>query len=161
MRERERERDHFIYTPPKFCARIKFLLEFRDTFSTKLPSEPALVTPLSFDLDKSKWNVRRNQQSARRQSLEKDKVLHEMTNELLQTGIVSRSLLAQAWSQAHLARKPSGKWGYCIDFRILNLLLQIIGWPLPRIKDIIMRIGSKRPKYFGKIDLTLKDILDM
>ena len=105
-------------------------------------------------MDESKWNVRRNQQAARTQSLQKDAVIQEMTNELLTTKVVSRSPTAQGWSQVHLARKPNGKWRYCIDFRVLNLLLTLIGWPLPRIKEMITRIGSKKPKYFGKIDLT-------
>jgi hypothetical protein len=48
------------------------VMEFRDTLSTKLSSQPATVTPLTFDLDKYKWNQRRHQQPARKQSLQKE-----------------------------------------------------------------------------------------
>ena len=132
----------------------KIVTDFGPTFSSKLPKEPAKVTPLQFQLDKTNWTVRQNQEAARRQSMQKDIVIRDMTDELLATDVIETSRNAEAWSQVHLARKPNGKWRYCIDFRRLNMLLQNRGWPLPRIQDLIQRIGRNKPKYFGKIDLT-------
>jgi hypothetical protein len=29
-----------------------------------------------------------------------------------------------------------------------------MGWPLPNIKEVLIRLGTHRPKYFGKLDFT-------
>ena len=131
----------------------KIISSFPDAFSNNLPKQPAKVTPLSFTLDKSKWMKRSNQEPARRQTLQKEEVIQTMTDELTATGVISPSPQAEAWSQVHLVRKPTGKWRYCIDFRRLNVELHNRGWPLPRIQELIARIGNTKPKYFGKIDL--------
>ena len=123
-------------------------------FSSKLPRSPAKVPPLSFNLDTSKWITRSNQEPARRQTLQKEEVIKQMTSELLDTHVIAPSPDAEAWSQVHLARKPNGKWRYCIDFRRLNQLLHNMGWPLPRISELITRIGNSKPQYFGKLYLT-------
>ena len=136
------------------AAITTILQEHPEVFSSKLPTEPARVPPLSFTLDQSEWVTRQNQEPPRRQSLQKEIVIRQMTDELTSTSVIATSHDAQAWSQVHLARKPNGKWRYCIDFRRLNQLLRNLGWPLPRIQDLIARIGNTSPKYFGKIDLT-------
>ena len=51
-----------------------------------------------------------------------------------------------AWSQLLLTPKPKGKWRVCMDFRSLNTQTKSMGWPIPNIKDMINKIGSKRAK---------------
>jgi hypothetical protein len=53
-----------------------------------------------------------------------------------------------------LAKKPNGKWRFCIDFRQLNECSGNMGWPLPKIKEVLIRLGATKAKYFGTIDLT-------
>ena len=46
------------------------------------------------------------------------------------------------------------KWRVCMDFRSLNTQTKSMGWPIPNIKDMINKIGSKRAKWFAVLDLT-------
>ena len=57
-------------------------------------------------------------------------------------------------SQVVLAKKPDGSWRFCIDYRALNEATESMGWPIPNIPQMLQRIGAKRPKYFGVLDLT-------
>ena len=41
-----------------------------------------------------------------------------------------------------------------MDFRSLNTQTKSMGWPIPNIKDMINKIGSKRAKWFAVLDLT-------
>ena len=41
-----------------------------------------------------------------------------------------------------------------MDFRSLNAQSKSMGWPIPNIKDMINKIGSKRAKWFAVLDLT-------
>ena len=41
-----------------------------------------------------------------------------------------------------------------MDFRSLNTQTKSMGWPIPNIKDMINKIGSKRSKWFAVLDLT-------
>ena len=73
---------------------------------------------------------------------------------MLDNNVVRESQTANAWSQVLLTLKPNGKWRFCIDFRQLNKLIQDKGWPLPRINELLERVGQQQPKVFGKVDLT-------
>jgi cleavage and polyadenylation specificity factor subunit 1 len=68
-------------------------------------------------------------------------------------GIVS-ACQAQHYSHPHLTPKKDGLFRFNIDFRYLNLASKGLGWPLPNIEQTIQRLGAKKPKIFGKIDLT-------
>ena len=67
---------------------------------------------------------------------------------------VTQPSQATEWSQVTIAPKPNGKWRFCIDYKLLNLITKGVGFPLPNIRIMIQRIGDKRPKYFACIDLT-------
>ena len=73
---------------------------------------------------------------------------------MLDTRVISESDRAQAWSQVLLTLKPNGKWRFCIDFRQLNQLIKDRGWPLPRIDEVLERVGQQHSNFFGKMDLT-------
>jgi len=53
-----------------------------------------------------------------------------------------------------LAPKPEGKWRFCIDYRKLNAITKSISWPIPNIKQTLLRIGRQNATIFGIIDLT-------
>ena len=57
------------------------------------------------------------------------------------------------WSLG-LGFQPNGKWRFCIDFRPLNKTITDVGWPLPRINELLERLGNSGAIIFGKIDLT-------
>ena len=57
-------------------------------------------------------------------------------------------------SQVLLTPKTDGTYRFCIDFRALNDASTSNGWPLPRIKEMLARLGLSKPKYFAVMDLT-------
>ena len=75
----------------------------------------------------------------------------------LQRNNVIRPSNASHWSQVLLVPKP-GKhdaWRLCIDFRNLNAnTLPTESHPIPRIDHMLRRLGERKAKYFGVLDLT-------
>ena len=142
---------------PQEIAKLRLIAHNRrEVFSSKLPYLPAKVTPLSFHVKEDEWQQSSNRLSPRRQSLAKDEAIEQMTRDLVERNVLSTSK-ATAWSQVHLQKKPAGSkdpWRYCIDFRRLNSSLANTGWPLPKIRDLLTRIGDAKPTHFGKFDLT-------
>ena len=98
-------------------------------------------------------NSTTNKQSARPQTLTKRKAIKEFIKEALALELIELSQ-ATSWSQVHIVPKANGKWRFCIDFRRLNEATKSLGWPLPNIKEMLERIGSKQPKHFAVLDLT-------
>jgi hypothetical protein len=127
--------------------------EFRDIFSTSLPADPARVTPLSFTIAREQWYTPANRCTYRRQSILKDQEIGLQIEVMDEAGVITRSN-ATHWSQVLLTPKPNLKWRFCIDFRKLNETMRNKGWPLPRIQEVIQRIGAQRSSIFGKMDLT-------
>ena len=68
--------------------------------------------------------------------------------------MVIQASQSSEYSQVHLTPKPDGSWRFCIDFRMLNAVSKRMGWPLPNIAQMLNRLGSKKPKIFGIVDLT-------
>ena len=128
--------------------------KYMDVFTSTLPAQAARVTPLSLKVNVDEWVCPKNQGPHRRQSTNKDAEIYEQTRTMLDSKVIAESKQAKAWSQVLLTLKPNGKWRFCIDFRQLNLLITDGGWPLPRIDEVLERVGQKHPKIFGKMDLT-------
>ena len=89
----------------------------------------------------------------RLQSVAKQEEIERFLEEALRLDLIERCN-AEAWSQVHLQRKPNGKWRFCVDYRALNEVSRSMGWPIPNIKQMLERIGAKRPKFFAVLDLT-------
>ena len=87
------------------------------------------------------------------QDREREEAIIKFVNEMLEANLISPSE-SEYWSQALLTKKPNGDWRFCIDFRNLNKASLGHGWPLPKVDEMIQRIGSKKCKYFAKLDLT-------
>ena len=49
-------------------------------------------------------------------------------------------------------RKKDGSWRFCVDFRRLNTLSKLDAYPMPRIDELIDRLGQAR--FISTIDLT-------
>ena len=54
-----------------------------------------------------------------------------------------------AWSQVHLVRKPTNEWRFTADFRNLNKVIFNKGWQIPKMKEMIERIGILWPARFA------------
>ena len=68
--------------------------------------------------------------------------------------IVQPSQEARNYSQVLLTPKPNGKWRFCNDYVAVNTCSKSPGWPLPKIQEMLQRIGSHKAKYYTVMDLT-------
>ena len=124
------------------------------TFSKELNSEAAFVTPMEIGLKAdSKWQVKSNSLPPRQQSRLKQQEIIIQIDKMLQSGVI-RPSKASAYSQVMLTPKSNGTWRFCIDYRRLNSITDPNRFPLPRIPQMLNRIGEKKPKFFGVLDLT-------
>ena len=75
---------------------------------------------------------------------------------MLDCGVIARveDQHAKAYSQVLLVNKPDGAKRFCIDFRALNMCISHMNWPLPVINQMLHRLGTHKPKYFAKFDMT-------
>ena len=132
----------------------KLLYKYKRVFSRELGRNSAHITPMHIILrGDAIWGCSATQAPARLQSREKAAEIIKQVEAMLAAGVIRLST-ANAHSQVMLTPKKDNKWRFCIDYRRLNLATRPEGWPLPRIQDMIQRIGAKRCKYFGTLDAT-------
>lgn len=81
-------------------------------------------------------------------------LLDEFLEQMMANGIIKPSQ-ASEYSQVLLVKKPTGALRFCVDYRKLNELLKSMGWPIPNIKRLFVRlVGQRKAKYFAVLDLT-------
>jgi transposase InsO family protein len=129
--------------------------KFSTIFATDLNEQPAKVDPyvISMEEDNTWYKNPGNKRSARLQSLSKQYAIKQFIDKAIANKIIKPSQ-ATAWSQILLTPKPDGSWRFCVDFRALNAATKSYGWPIPNIKQLLQRIGSKNAKYYAVLDLT-------
>jgi len=142
---------------PSVRKAVKTTLEsFSEIFRKELPAEPSRIPPFDLELEENNtWNTdRNNKRPPRIQAIVKQYEVSKFIRKATAVGLI-RPSQANAWSQVHLTpKKDTGKWRFCIDFRALNDASKPLGWPIPNIKQMILRIGQRRANYFVVIDLT-------
>ena len=134
----------------------RLINEYAEIFSAELGLEPADLPAMELVIDDAKWEVPSNRGAFRTQSVAKEAEIEVQTSKLLATHRIITST-EPYYSQVHLAPKPNTNpvvYRTCIDYRRLNEVTAPISWPLPMIEEMLRRIGSKKPKVFGTIDLT-------
>jgi hypothetical protein len=122
-------------------------------FATFLPSEPALIPPFEFNVDKERWEQPSNRGSPRVQSPAKQEEIRTQVAELLRTKVIEPST-ASYYSQVILASEPNDEWLFCIDYRKLNDCTQSASWPIPNVGQMFGRLGTHHSNLFGVMDLT-------
>jgi reverse transcriptase-like protein len=76
--------------------------------------------------------------SNRNFGVEKDKIIEEEVQKLLDTGFIEECLYPDWLANVVLVRKPQpGKWRMCIDFTSLNKCCPKDCYPLPRIDRLV------------------------
>ena len=130
----------------------RLVSEMSDTFSRQLRREAALVPPLQLKVADA-WNCAENRRSPRIQGGKRNKEIDVQTQQMEEYNVIRLST-ASAHSQVLLTPKPDGTWRFCVDFRRLNEQTNSETWPIPNIQEMIRRIGSNKPRYFGVLDLT-------
>ena len=134
----------------------KLLRRFQHIFASTVSPEAARVdNPMEVKINSSQWFSKHNRLPPRAQSQKKEEELKKYIQALLLNNVIQPST-ATAWSQVLLVPKPGvDVWRLCIDYRNLNAItLPTEGHPLPRIDHMLRRLGSRRAKYFGVLDLT-------
>ena len=73
-------------------------------------------------------------------------------DKLLKVGVIIES--HSSWS-APIVVIPKGDGGkrLCMDFRALNAITRTYVWPMPRVKDIFVKLG--KAKFFTTLNLRL------
>jgi hypothetical protein len=129
--------------------------KYIDLLQSEVSKEPARVAPLKLNVDETRWTLpgAKNTQRYRTQSAAKDKEIRRQVDLMEALGLIRRSTQTRR-SQVHLVPKPNGKWRFCIDFRYLNECSEMEGGVLPRIKELLHRIGERKARYFAVMDLT-------
>ena len=136
------------------AAILTLCLAYADCFGTDVKSEPARVAPFKPVLNKEQWEKPSNRQPPRVQSQEKQAAIIERINAFRELNVIRPSQAAH-WSQILLVKKPDNSgFRFCIDFRALNTCMQSMGFPIPNIREMFLRLGSKRVKFMAACDLT-------
>ncbi|XP_066518865.1 uncharacterized protein [Hoplias malabaricus] len=124
---------------------VELVERFRDVFSVT-PGRTQVVqhdirTPVGVTVRQRPYRV----PEARRTAIE------EEVERMLSAGIIEPS--NSPWSSPIvLVPKPDGSWRFCNDFRKLNEVSQFDSYPLPRVDDLIDRLGKAR--FISTLDLT-------
>ena len=143
--------------PPELRSRLRTLCEeYREIFSTSVRKEPAKVPSMKFTVDEAQWSHKRSRLPARKQPLDKQKEIYAQLKKLLELDIIEVST-ASEWSQVHMVPKPNtiNEWRMTIDFVKLNEATKGgEGWPITLIDALFQRLGDRKHKYFGVLDLT-------
>ena len=129
--------------------------DLKGVFRAAVSEQPAnFREPFELEVDEAAWmKIVSGKERMRTQGPDKQAEIEQQVQQLLQCKVVERCNEAR-YSHVVLARKPNGKWRYCIDYRQLNLCSGSLGWPIPKIKEILLRLGNKKAKFFGVIDMT-------
>ena len=162
-----------LYGTAQFVEEMKKVCnKYKHVFNTKLNKQHALVPPMHLEVDLEQWQTNKNRGPPRLQTLAKQKEIEKQIRIMLDQQII-RVSQAEEYSQVHMTPKPHQhleqqikaiaghtqvqaeiKWRFCLDYRKQNMASKGIGNNIPNILQMFQRIGSHKPKYFGKIDLT-------
>ncbi|XP_029442988.1 uncharacterized protein LOC115083327 [Rhinatrema bivittatum] len=75
----------------------------------------------------------------------------KQVEEMLQLGVIEES--SSAWcSPIVLVPKPDGTLRFCIDFRLVNAISSFDAYPMPRVDELVERLGTAH--YLTTLDLT-------
>ena len=104
------------------------------------------VPPMEFTIDRSLCETNLNRAPSRHISTEKHDALNTIIHSLLELGVIQPSK-ATVWSQVHLVRKPNNsRWRFTTDYRALNKVISNEEWKISNMKEMLTRIGSKKPR---------------
>ncbi|MCO5589307.1 hypothetical protein L7F22_043273 [Adiantum nelumboides] len=128
--------------------RSMFLQQYSDCFSDSLPSQLLPERPEDHAIDMVPGNSPPNR-PAYRVSAAQQKEIMSQVEELLKKGLIQHSS-SPFCSLVMLVQKKDGSWRMCIDYRTLNKNTIKNRFPIPRIDDILDKLGAAM---FSRIDL--------
>jgi hypothetical protein len=129
-------------------------MRYLDIFSRTLKPESARIRPMHIKVMRSKWNECKLQRTARIQGALKNAEIQRQIDKMMSLGLISTADANQCSQVLMVPKKTPGQWRFCVDYRRLNDCTESSSWPLPRVEDMIERIGQSAPKFFATFDLT-------
>ena len=145
-----------IHGSPELQARLRALVEeYKTIFRSTLTSKPANLKPFKLEVDLEKWQSPANRLKARRTDSERASAMVDMISKLERANIIEPCNESYYSHGFLVPKKEKGKWRLVVDFKNLNAAtIKHYGWPIPNIKELLHRIGAKRPSLFAVFDLT-------
>ena len=148
------ETSPLIFGPPSLQEKLNtFVSKYKERFQTTISKVPAAVIPFTFNVNTTEWHTKKNQLGSRHLDRTKAIEIKRQTDIMLNNSIIKPSMSAY-YSHGFLVPKKGKTWRFVIDFKNLNKVSSTEGWPLPDIRVMIQRLGSKRAKFFSVMDLT-------
>ena len=131
----------------------KIIRGYKSCFPPQLPAGlPPLRNGYEHKIEfKDNIIIEKKRTPAFRYSLQQQQLLQEHIDKLLAKGFIQKSRSSYVSNALLVKKKDDEKGRMCIDYRWLNNLTKYIGYPLPRILDIIDRLYNA--KVFSKLDL--------
>lgn len=128
--------------------------KYHRIFTESATQNPATMNAMKFDVNDEEWFRNPvNRQPTRMQSAARQFAIDRFLKKAIADGIIKPSS-APAWSQLFLTPKKTGDFRICLDYRSLNKATKRLAWPMPRIDEMLHRIGQARPEYFAVLDLS-------
>jgi len=126
------------------------LLQVLNRYAEVFDDKPGRTTLITHEI-KLKPGTKPIKQNPYRANPVKMKQIKKELDEMLELGILEES--HSSWSSPIiLVDKPDGTFRFVVDYRKLNNVSEIDAFPLPRIDDLIDRIGNA--KYITKFDIS-------
>ena len=117
-------------------------------------TDPARLTPFKFEVDLAQWHDIKNRTGRRKYDLSRQEELKKIIVKLLEAGVIRPSRAAYYSHGFVVPKSTTGQWRLVVDYKNLNKICSTEKWPVPDIKEILQRIGDKRPRIFNVMDLT-------
>jgi len=125
----------------------RVLEDMKDVFGTKARKLGAVKTTRHHIPLTSEVPV---EEPLRRTSRKQDAIIKEKMKEMLEEDVIEKAKSEYA-APVVLARKKDRSWRFCVDYRKLNSVTRRDPYPLPRIDEILDRLGNAR--VFSKVDV--------
>jgi len=120
--------------------------KYSDVFAEKLVGSTAKVPPLKLNIKPGESPYCAKARSyAPKETLE----LQKKVSEFLSQGLI-KECVSEWNSNAMIVPKANGKWRLVIDYRGLNEKIEYHSYNMPKIRDLIHNLASK--KYFACFD---------
>ena len=105
---------------------------------------------MEIEVDRAIWeSLKTTRLPPRVQTVTKQQETQRQVEVMEANHVVKPEPLAQRYSQVMLTPKPNGKWRFAIDYEPLNrATVMAESWPLPNIRDVLQRIGTKKEMYY-------------
>ena len=137
------------------CAQPNSCLHFGDSCDSCKEEGMETLQPWWFSVNPDKWHTNKNRGPPRPQSEVRQAAIEKQVKKYLELGVIAPST-ASEYSQVHLVPKGEpNDWRFCLDYVRLNeATVGVESWPIPNIPQMIRRIGSKKPRVYGVMDMT-------